>query len=149
MGVTNFSDLQFIRLLGTNEEAQLGSFSTARDYSLQFLRVLMYKQGTEGGSETFRLNMYGDSDFDTPIFQSSSAALADGNLATNFFGWIRFDFDDQHLNDAVTYYPTIEMSSYTMTDSFFLSYVMDWPVAINTVPTNELAAQMLLYGKEC
>jgi hypothetical protein len=54
MSYANFPSTRGIRILDTNEQVLLGSFSPDVNFELRHIRVLLYKHGSAGGSETLQ-----------------------------------------------------------------------------------------------
>lgn len=140
-----------VRLLDTGEEAQLGSYQFDANAELRHAVLTYFKYGTEGGSEAFTINIYGDSNTDTPLYSSSSLSVSDlGSLGEFRYGTMRFDFDRVHIDSDINYFMTISSSNYTRNgEIFWFGYVLDQGSNINSRTTSDqTGAQIAFIGYE-
>lgn len=149
MGFSPIHKNQIIKTLDTSEVAHLGGYTMAKDMELKWVRLVIYKQGTEAGSEQIRLGVYSRSDLSGQLFTSDWVDVVDFVDGNNWIGFVRFDFDRQHLDADTVYHLAIETNNYTRNgDAFFLSTSCDWPDPVNTPNDNNAyyAAAAHFYG---
>ncbi len=134
MAVTNFPNPRGIRILDSNEQVQLGSFVPDRNFELQYIRALILKIGTAGGSETIQCNVTTQlTDLTINHAQSNTVNLSDWTSDTNFYGWCRFDFNLENFITTSTYYINLKFSNYTNNqDTYYLACVYDSPESTNS-----------------
>lgn len=141
----------YFRVLETNDTVNLGSMSLPSAIELYAIRILLYKHGTSGGSERFRLKLYRDSGRTDLAYTSAYSDLADvTDLGAKWFGWVSILFDREHVPASTTFYPTLEVENYTRNaDTYYLSCSLDWPnpqYGTDNTTRRNLALQM--YGYE-
>jgi hypothetical protein len=135
-----------VRVLDTDETAKVGSFQTATDIELKYIRVKLYIQGTLGGTERMRAKVYGDADRTALLYTSAWSDLSDiTGLSGTWLGWLRLDFSAEHLNKNIEYFLSIEIDNYTRNgDTFYVALGIDNIQKIyagrfnNTVPCIEV-----------
>jgi hypothetical protein len=135
----------------TSELLQAGSFTVASAIELKHIQLTLLKKGAHAGTEQFRVKLYPDSTYTTPIYTSSWFALTDidGITSSSWMGWVRVDFANRvHLSTQQTYFVGIESTGYTRNgDTLYLAFKTDWPDAVHASGGNEyLAAQIRLIG---
>ena len=116
MSFKNYSNIQYVREIDTNETVAMGSFSLAKNILLGKIGTLLYIQDVTAlsGNETVKIGIYPDSLYQTKIFESSEHKLSDiTNLGTtNWIGYIYLDFNKYPLNKNITYYAAITLNNY-------------------------------------
>lgn len=135
MAFKDFSENLFVRAIDTGETINLGGFTVANDIELQHLRVKIYIEDVTalGGSETYVVKAFGQSDFTNELFTSSTMNVSDiTNIGTdNWLGFVRVDFNRQNMNASTEYYFSIEFSNYTRNgELFFIAGVFDFPFPV-------------------
>lgn len=135
MAIKQFSEYQYIKVMDTAEIVKLGGFQLSTSNELKYIRVLTFINGTLGGSENLRINIYGDAGHSKKIFSSNWINLNNqienelGAIVTgNWFGLLRFDFERQNINKNIRYYASVESNSYTRNgDTFYIGFSHDYP----------------------
>lgn len=148
MGFKDFPTPLRVKVAETSEEVECGSFSMGEHIELRHCRITLLKVGSAGGSEQLRLNIYTDEDYERRLYQSDWLELSDiEGLTTNWLGRVRFDFDRLHLNKDHTYYAAVESQSYTRDgEDFYIGFILDWPLQINSHAGDDYALKMAFYG---
>lgn len=140
----------YIKTWDSDEVVKCGAIDVQDNTNLLYLRVLLYKHGTHGGTEQVRAKVYSDADYSKLMYTSEWADLADidGLTSSPWWGWFRFTFARQALNKESTYYVALETQNYTRNaDTYYLSHSLDWPVAQNTqADPSAPGAMMQIYG---
>lgn len=149
MAFTQFASEQQFAILDTGTNLALGdSVDLATNLELKYARLTIYKNGTPGGTEQMRINIYSTGRMESPIYQSDWAEIGAETLGTYYLGWIRFDFNRVWLDTDNTYYFELETNNYTRNgDTFYYAVGLDQPVAFNTAATpGAFPAAIQLYG---
>jgi hypothetical protein len=139
----------WIKTWDTGESVKCGATVVQDHTNILYLRILLYKHGTAGGSEQVRAKIYSDANYTKLMYTSAWASVADvPNMGTNWWGWFRLTFAREALNKNATYYVALETQNYTRNaDTFYLSNSLDWPVAQNTQSAPGMpGAAMQIYG---
>lgn len=138
----------YVRVLGTSELVQAGSIDLSQHTELEYLRILLYKHGTLGGTEQIRAKLYHDAACTELYATSDWSNVADiDGLSTYWWGWFRLGFNRVQLNKNAVYYVALETQNYTESSSY-LAVSFDWPVPQNTgsdVPHRALMMQVYGY----
>lgn len=150
MSIQQYAQKQIVKTLDTGELASVGSFSTVDHTELRYVRLWFFKHGAEGGSERLRLKVCSDAELSKVLYSSAWANLADAEIADDYWmGWLRFDFEREHINKNLTYYLALETASYTRTADYYLSLVRDWATPIYAIgDSGALPTAMQIYGYE-
>lgn len=135
MSFRHFSEYQYIRAMDTGEMIKLGGFKLGTSHEIGHMRVLLFINGTLGGSEQLRVNIYSNRGQSKKIFHSSWSSLnntienENGTIISgNWLGLLRFDFDRQNINKNFYYYASVESNSYTRNgNTFYLGFAHDYP----------------------
>lgn len=138
MSIYNFSEDKYIKTFDADEEVRLGSFSLASGKSgpLGSIQVFMYIQDFTAlsGNETLTMKIYTSTNYSNVYITSDTALLSEITFNTsdptkeNFLGYLRFDFNEEWLNENFTYYPTVTVSNYTPNgDNFYIGLAYDFP----------------------
>lgn len=137
MAFADFAETQYVKTVDTGETPRLGAFSTAENGELKYMRVKLYIKGTLSGSEQIRLKIYGDSSFSSLLYTSSWSSISnvtDENGAAvtgDWIGVIRTDFNNENINQNMTYYLEAEFANYTRnSDSFYIGLLYDFPFPV-------------------
>ena len=152
MGTLQFPETQyFIEVTASGTDQHIGTLTMAHDAELGNLIVWLTKVGTNAGSERFRLKLFPTTNLEAAWAVSDWVDVSDfDNLetASDWIGWLKFDFARQHLRSGEDYAVCIEAENYTNPndDSFYFAVALDWPEAINTpsVSTERGAAMSVL-----
>lgn len=157
IAANQFPDTLYTRVLETNETAHMGIYQVQADTELTQIQLRMNKQGTATGSESFKIQIFGDMETDTPLYESTSFTVNQHNTDVSFnaltSNWISdwyFDFSNVSLNAGVDYYLFLNASSYTRNaDTFYIGFVMDnaEPVLTRNV-ASKTGGRTLLIGFE-
>ena len=133
MAVLDISKTQYIKTVDTGEEIRMGSFKTVKSGELRFIRITMYWIGKIPDTEQVRVNIYSDSGYDSLLYQSDWRDLGDITGATSeYFAYVRCDFDRVNLNKENTYYIAAEYNNYTRNGStYYQALVYDFPFPKN------------------
>jgi hypothetical protein len=153
-GILQFPTPLSIKTLDTSESYEICKFTLAgnEDQEIKHARILIYKHGTAGGSETLTLKIYGEAGsiglIDTSSAVSLSLAGASGTYSLN---WFRFDFNRKPLKRGLSYYAVIETANYTRNaDTYYLGVVLqsqpEWMQNTNKNAVQMDAAVFHLYG---
>lgn len=141
----------YFRVIGDGEVVSLASISLPSAIELYSIRLLLYKHGTEGGSERFRLKIYRDSARSDLAYTSEYMNLSDiDGLGAKWFGWVSFLFGREHVPASTALYPSLEVENYTSNgDTYYLSFSLDWPnPQYGTNETTRRNLAMQIYGYE-
>lgn len=118
-------------------DTEIGSFQPKFNSELVSARLHLYRQGTEGGSETFTLHLFGGVHSDTSAaFASSSplvlseVAAANANWAAEqgWVGCVRFDFPaGVYVDKDTAYRAVISSTNYTRNaEVFYVAFRLHW-----------------------
>lgn len=158
MNFEQYPDNLRVRILEDDDNAQMGAFSSPDDRELKHVVLTHFNLGTRTGSETLKINIYGDLETDSPLYTSNTitystviAAITGATTSTNNLGTIRFDFTNSSINKNTNYYLRLQVANYTRNgNSSYLAYVLDHPAQINVRSvSNEAGAQAALVGLKC
>lgn len=135
MAFKNFSDFQYMKYMDTSEVIKLGSFKLGASNELHVIRLATWINGTLGGSEQLKFNIYSDPAINKLIFSSAwidiNGTIEDENdqiITGDWFGLLKFSFNRQNINKNLTYYGSIEARNYTRNGStFHLAFPYDYP----------------------
>lgn len=138
MSIKNFSEDKYIKTFDADEEIRMGSFSLDSGSSgpIGNIRVFLYIQDFTalGGNESISMKIYTSAEYSNSYITSDTALLSSISFDTsdplkeNFLGYIRFDFNNEYLNQNFTYYPTVTISNYTPSgDTFYIGMAYDYP----------------------
>lgn len=137
MSFEQFADLQYVKTFDDGEQVRMGEFQVQNNAELGNIRVLLYinEALNLAGTEQLQMKIYSDPSFQSLIYTSSLANLADiTNLPTlaakGWLGWLRMDFNRENLNKNIKYYPTITISNYTRAGSFYCGVAHDFPFPV-------------------
>jgi hypothetical protein len=152
MGFKDFPDELYAKTIDSSEKVKLGSLSYANDSRLRYARLQLFLKGASITNEQFRINILSDYGKSNPIYSSEWTDLSDiTNLATNWIGWVRFDFDDAFIDSDHTYYLELESQNYTRdADTFYIGVIAEYPITTNDVTpvASNLPIKVELYGVE-
>ena len=135
MAFFDFAETQYIKTVDTGEEIRVGSFKTAENLELQYMRPTIYITGTTlVTDERIRVNIYSERTYSAILYQSSWSNISEISglmVKDRWIGWIRVDFNRENINKNITYYPTIELDNYTRDgQNFFIGFAHDFPFPI-------------------
>lgn len=133
MSFSPFPDTLYVRKIETNENAAMGDYTLLFDTEMTQIILRISKQGVATGSESFKIQIFGDTNTDTALYESNSVTIDDIDddvsfdaVTSGFLADVPFDFSNVCLNAGVKYYMTLKLSSYTRNaDVFYIGYVMD------------------------
>lgn len=132
MAFLPFPETLYTRVLETDENAAMGDYTLADDLELTQIVLRINKQGTALGTESFKIQIFGDTDQTTPVFESTSVTVNDINtdisavLSDNFLADVPFDFSNSNMNAGAKYFLSLKATGYTRNaDTFYIGYVMD------------------------
>lgn len=134
MGWLQFPSVMHFKTIDTSEKVDVASFTLATDNQIKYGRIMLYINGISVTTEQIRLNVNPSETNANPIFSSDWADLADITTHTgdNWIGWVRLDFNEEHLDSDVTYTIQLETNNYTRNaDTAYLGISFDWPYYIN------------------
>jgi hypothetical protein len=151
MAFTQFPSELAVRLIETDETAQLGGYKVATAMSLQNCVLSMYIHGALIGTEKFRLKIFptNSATNTAAIWTSEYSELSDITSPGSYWlGNVKFTFSTRpNLNPNLTYYFFIQAADYTQTVSTYVSFVLDWPYPVYTqLTTGTPSAAMRLLG---
>jgi len=125
MAFLQFPKVLLTKIFDTAEEVNLGSFKATDSQELEHIRVIIFRNGTAGGSETFTLKVYSSSDLTSAVATSDVVTYS---TVTNNLSWVRFDFNRENINKEITYFATLTPASYTRNaDTFYFGVPFDFP----------------------
>lgn len=130
----------------TSDLLQLGWFRVGEATELKYAQLTLLKIGAHGSTERVRLKLYPDSAYTTAIYTSDWVNIADlsGISASNWIGWVRFDFTRKHLATTQTYWMALESENYTRNaDTHYMAIKTDWP---DTISGQYIAPQIRIVG---
>ena len=150
MAFSQFPDRLTVRVMETNEEADMGTYSMSSSIEISQLVLTFLKHGTEGGSERLRIRAYevvGASVAENPTSSTEWVNLSDvqdssgAAMGTYFLGTIKFEFATPIRGS--NYELRLDVDNYTRNaDTYYLAYVFDHPKIVNSRSTpNETGAQ--------
>jgi len=150
MALTQFPKDLYIRAMDTSEEVYLGGYTVSDAMELEYARVWLFKHGTQGGTEQFRIKAYSNALRETPRYTSDWASLSDITDITtdDWTGWFRMTFNRQNVEAGAVLYLTIEAQNYTRNANvFYVGTGLDWPETTNTqTDTPKAGGKVELYG---
>ena len=128
MAFLDFPKQLLVKTIDTSEVLNLGGFQVAESEERQYARVLIYRNGTAGGSETLQVKTHVNTDFSQSYADSNVVSLS--SVSTNLT-WIRFDFNRENWNKNLTYYLSLTVNNYTRNaDVFYLGVPFDFPYPV-------------------
>jgi len=138
MSILNFSEEKYVKTFDASEEIRLGGFSLASGTSgpIGNIRVFMYIQDFTAlsGSESMTMKIYTSTSYENVYITSDTVLINEIDFDTsdplkeNFLGYLRFDFNNEYLNEKFNYYPTVTIANYTpVADSFYIGLCYDYP----------------------
>jgi hypothetical protein len=154
MAVGSFPEELYFRVLGDSPgELYLGSYVIGGSGEFYAAILSLYMQGTASGSEGLTLNVYSTFQRDNLLFSSDWSDVADiGSLGSNWFGKLRFLFDNQvaFANAAIEYHIFIESRNYIRNgNTFYIATKFDWPIATNNPAiAGKTGADLALFVRE-
>lgn len=133
MSFENFPSELYFRVI--DGETEIGTMSPNELLEISNIRLMIYIHGTLAGSEQLRINIYSVND--VLKIQGDYLDISDiANLATDWIGSLRFDFNREVLTAGETYTLKIESNNYTRNgDTLYIAAGYDWP--LNTYTTVE------------
>ena len=146
MAFTQFPSRLFVRELDTSETLLMGGYTVSEPIAMTKAVLSIYKHGTAAGSESLRLKVFGAELTTSPAVATSNySAIADiPGISTYWLGNLTFTFPTPvNLNPNNAAWFALEGLSYTRTDSFYLSYILDWPYPVSTQLTGGSASSAL------
>ena len=151
MAFQDFPETLIFKTIDTSEKVNLANMTVARDQQLTYARMMLYIAGAVT-TEQLRINVNPSETNENPIFSSSWSNLSDitTHTGTDWIGWLRFDFSEQHLDSDIAYTMQLETNNYTRNgDTTYLAVAFDWPYAINDQATPAIPSiGVELYGLE-
>lgn len=149
MAFLDFPDTLKVKTFDDDEEVAAGAFTFPDHMEIAHARLVVYKHGSHAGTERLRVNIYSDSAYSNLMHQSDWSEIADidGIDAIDYWiGWLRFDFDREHVNLNYTYYIAVEIDGYTRdSDAYYIAGVLDWPLEHMTHVADQGLA-LVFYG---
>lgn len=136
MSILNFSDtLMCISVAESTNDIHLGSFTTdSTDGQVEYIRVLMYFDG-QFTNETINLLIQDTRLTPSTTWTSDTVLITDIDTVlstdSNWLGWVRFDFDKQHILASTEYHLMMSAANYTETASLSINMVWDFPIPMN------------------
>ena len=150
----SFGDIpskMYFKTIDTGETPHLGTFALGEDMQLNYARLLLFKKALTITTEQLRIVVLSSisAGVGTAIATSDWFDIIDiTNLATNWIGFIRFDFAGEFLESNSSYFVRLETANYTaVVDTSYLAVSLDWPNPINTSAVlSDPAIGIELYG---
>lgn len=140
MSILQFAEYQMIKTIDTSETVEIGQFKPLKHGELKWTRLLIYKHGSIGGSESLTCHWHTSSELGTSYATSSAVLLStvenSSNLNTSgdWFAWIRFVFNRENLSKNISYYLSLQASNYTRNgDTYYIGMPFDYPYPHHTV----------------
>jgi hypothetical protein len=135
----------YVRCFNTDEVVRAGSINLLEHSELAAIRILLYKYNLTATSERLRAKIYSDSDYSKLLYTGEWSNVADiPDAGSEWWGWLRLNFNREFLNRETTYYVAVEVDGYTFSDGSYLSASYDWPLQQNSGSVKALAMQ--IYG---
>lgn len=135
-----------------NGLTDIGAFQLGKDLELQYIQLTMLNfSGDDAGLTGFRLYVSVDAS-GRSSGEGSGEFVAESNLVTwsdvedlgeYWLGFVRFDFDREHLDKDITYRLTIQSSTYAPNASRWVGVKVDWPDTVNDTPNGP---QLRIFG---
>lgn len=151
MSYQQFSNLKKIKVIASATE-NIGSFDTTANTELKYIVLGMYFKGTGFASETFRLKLFGSSDYSGVLATSDWSAVSniDGLNGGNWIGTVRFTFNRYPINKNFAYFMQIESANYARNaNTKYASIVFDYPDPSYTlISANGHAPEIRIVGYE-
>lgn len=160
MTFPQFARDQFIRVIETNETADMGAYTLGTSTELDQISLWINVEGNPGGSETMQIEIYGSSEAGAALYTSDVVTLSDvvfneGESTEfsgtgDFIGVMPFGFSRENLASGQTYYLKLKMANYTRNgDTYYIGYVFDNPEPVySRTIVDETAAKALILGFE-
>jgi hypothetical protein len=144
----------YVRTIVPGESNKLAVIDLPHDTEVQYIRILFYKHGTvKLANEVIRMQVKifpSDSlDHQSTVATSSYTYMTDiPDLSDYWWGWLRFDFNRQHLSKDRNYLLYIEVNGdFTPQGDGFIGFALDYPVPQNTQAGAPVyGAALQLYG---
>lgn len=157
MSFDQFPETQYIRVLETDETAEMGGYEVADATALDTISLRLQKDGTATGSETFQIEIYQNLESTTPLYTSTAKTMNDINTeilgfnvltVSNFIGDVAFEFNRECLIINTPYFFKLKSSSYTRNgDTFFIGFGLDNAERVNSRKSeNQVAARAVIVG---
>lgn len=134
MSIEQFPDNFHIKTFDNGEEVKMGGLTTDDNGLLGSIntRVYVLAHASLGGSETLTMKLYPNSQYDSDTVLATSTAFDLSDISyganPNWYGTIRLDFTNFHINKNSTYYASLTVANYTRTaDTFYIGVAYDWP----------------------
>jgi hypothetical protein len=150
MAFKNFSEELWVKVQETGLKNGLGRVTSENEFTLDTVRAVVYIQGVAslGGSETLQMKLYSDAEL-TKEYAASDIVDVSSFVtgSSNWIGFIGFKFASLPNINSRRVYAGIEAGSYTRSgDTFFISFVFDWPLNHNDFIPGNRGGWIELYG---
>jgi len=125
MSFLQFPEENYIIALDNNTTEKMGSFQLEESALLNCIRALIHINGTLSGNEEARINICTDARCQRVLHRSDWTKL---NVLgdTNIFGWLKFPFHSENINENYTYHLQFEIKNYTRNgNSFYIALCRD------------------------
>lgn len=145
MAFTQFYNNVVVDIFESNESLDLGKFTLSSGTELKYVRLVIYKHGSMGGSETATLTI---TDPDSNVVKATSDAMVISEIedeGTYWLGWVRFDFSRENLPPD-DYRIAISLANYTRNgDTYYIAVVLDQEPKVYT-QNGALTADLSIWG---
>lgn len=140
MAFTQFAENQSVHVADTGERLDLGTILPSQNGELQYIRQVIYINGTPAASDEVFLGLHLSTDFTAAYATSNSIFLLNiidevtdtptGGLLAD----VRFTFDRVNINKNQTYYVSLQTNNYTRNaNTYYIGAVRDYPFPITEV----------------
>ena len=135
MSLLEFSQDKYCKTFAINESVRLGKFKTQSSGWLGVIRCHIYVQNIFEitGDENIQIKLYSDDKYQKLYAQSDIIYLdqLDIDLSKtdkpDYLGYLKFSFNEIHINHNKFYYPTATIADYTRSSNHVVGLLYDYP----------------------
>lgn len=125
MAFLQFPDTHLIKTIDTAETIEIGKFKMVDHQEFRYVRVLLYQNGTPGGTENMQMRLHTGDDLTAVYATSNTVQLS---AVTDNLSLVRFDFERPNINKNLTYTVSMVVNNYTRNaDTYYLGVSYDFP----------------------
>jgi len=149
MAIKNFPNDLYVSTITDGDTPLLGTLEVSEHTEMSHLLLSMFKKGVHTGLEKMQIRIYESQKREVPAFSSNIVNVTDFEniTASNWLGDIRFDFGRVNLVPGSRYSVELHLSNYIRSaNTYYLSTVIDWPIAQNAQLNNEASSKFTIWG---
>lgn len=126
MSFLQFPSKQYIKVIETSENVDLGTIVPANHYEITNLRLRIYIRDTSLTNEIAQVFLYNNVGLTNLIGSSNQVRLSDVTAETDWLGWVRFDFNRSLVLSSETTYVRFTLSNYTRQPQNYVALALDF-----------------------